>query len=294
MWRVRLYLCCKYAKFIGIIALALTLFSDLIIFKWLCLFAVAAVIEIGLSFSTLKCSIQQIIGMSIIKRKYGNNIPSYEDYKSDIEYSLPFEGEWTVINGCFTKEFSHSWDIPTQRYAYDFIMLDEEGKSYSGNSKQVNAYYCYNREILAPADGIVIKVEKNAKDTIILGNGRFFNRASHIAGNYIVIKHSDNEFSTLAHLKEDSIVVHVGDKVARGQKLATCGNTGNSSEPHLHFQLQNGVDFYNSLGLPVRFNNVIVSIPLNYDKIDPRPRMEVDKIPKGLITRGYNVLNNTM
>lgn len=291
MWKYRLYSFCKYAKYIGIISLFFTFFSDLVIFKWLCFFAVLVFIEIALSFSILKSSILQIIGINRVIRRYGDNIPSIDNYSSDIQYDLPFEGEWIVINGCFTKEFSHSWDIPTQRYAYDFIMLDESGKSYIDDSKQVENYYCYDKAILSPADGVVQEIVNNAEDSIILGNGKFFNRARHIAGNYIVIKHGENEYSTLAHLKRDSIVVKVGEKVLRGQKIATCGNTGNSTEPHLHFQLQDGLGSYDSAGLPIRFSNIQLNSHSIYGRMDSRPYMDLEKIPKGLITRGYNVSN---
>lgn len=52
-------------------------------------------------------------------------MPDIDSYNNDMEYSLPFEGEWAVVNGCYTKEFSHSWNIPTQRYAYDFLILND-------------------------------------------------------------------------------------------------------------------------------------------------------------------------
>ncbi len=68
----------------------------------------------------------------------------------------------------------------------------------------------------------------------------------------------------------------------------------NSTEPHLHFQLQNGRSFYYSAGLPIRFSKVNLSIPSNYKNIDPRPNMDISRVPEGLITRGYNVSNKEM
>lgn len=289
MWRYRLYFFSKYAKYIGVISLVITFFNDAMIFKWLCSFGLLVLVEMSLDFATHRCSLLQFIGIIKIEYKYGKNLPSIDNYDSDIKYDLPFEGEWTVINGCFTKAFSHSWDIPTQRYAYDFVILDESGKSYTDDQRQVQDYYCYDQPILSPADGLVVEVVNNAEDSIIFGNGKFFNRARHIAGNYLVIRHDENEYSTLAHLKRDSIVVKAGERVTRGQRLATCGNSGNSTEPHLHFQLQNGQSFYSSAGLPIRFSNIYLSNPTNYENIDSRPRMDKTDIPDGMITRGYNV-----
>lgn len=75
-------------------------------------------------------------------------------------------------------------------------------------------------------------------------------------GNYITIRHQEKEFSTLAHLMPGSITVALGQKVVRGQVIARCGNSGNTSEPHVHFQLNDGRSFLASAGLPIRFKNV--------------------------------------
>jgi hypothetical protein len=293
MLKYRLYLFCRYAKYVGILGLLLALFSDVKAFNLLCLLGLLVFVEIALTFSTFKCSLLQIIGILKVNKKYGDNPPNIENHPGEIQYILPFEGEWTIVNGCFTKEFSHSWDIPTQRYAYDFIMMDDSGRSYLGNFKKSDSYYCYDKAILSPADGVVEEVANESEDSLIIGNGKLFSRAKHIAGNYIVIKHTENEYSTLAHLKKDSILVKAGDKVHRGQKIAVCGNTGNSSEPHLHFQVQDGASFYHSAGIPIRFKNLKLNIQPNYLSMDPRPCMVIDKIPEGLITRGYRVSNYT-
>ncbi len=80
--------------------------------------------------------------------------------------------------------------------------------------------------------------------------------ASDVRGNYIVIQHSAQEYSTIAHIKKDSFCVKPGDKVFRGQVIARCGNSGNTSEPHIHFQIQQGKSFLFSAGLPIWFTNL--------------------------------------
>ncbi len=292
MRKYRLYVFCKYAKYVGVVGLVLAFFTHVKAFNWLCLLGLLVFVEVALEFSVFKCSFLQILGIIKVNKKYGNHAPDVDTYTSKTRFTLPFEGSWTIVNGCFTKEFSHSWDIPTQRYAYDFLLMDEGGQSYTGDPKDVKSYYCYDKAILSPADGVVVEIANESDDSLILGNGKFFSRAKHIAGNYIIIKHNEDEYSTLAHLKKDSMVVKVGDKVMGGQKIATCGNTGNSSEPHLHFQVQDGADFYASAGLPVRFASIKLNRQPNYNKMDPRPYMEIEKIPEGLITRGYCASNN--
>lgn len=290
--RYRVFYFCKYAKYIGLLGLPSLFTDNIIIFDLLWLFWLLAFVEIALDFSVFKCSIYQIFGIIKLKhKKFRKDIPSVENYNNNVKYSLPFKGEWVVVNGCFTKQFSHSWDIPTQRYAYDFLIL-KDGKSYENNPKSVEEYYCYNKSILAPADGVIVEVVNNAEDSFVFGNGRFYNRAKHIAGNYIVIQHDETEYSTLAHLKKDSITVKVGEQVIRGQIIAKCGNSGNSTEPHLHFQLQDGKSFYSSLGLPILFQNIKLWKPFKYNKFDNRLHMSQDDIPQGRVSRGYKVSSN--
>ncbi len=281
----------KYLWYIGILSILLSNFIDSNLFTYLSSLCLFAFVDFALHFAENKCSILQLIGMIYIKRKYKGNVPSIENYKNDVSYALPFSGEWMVVNGCTTKEYSHSWDIPTQRYAYDVIKLDANGKSYKNDYKNVENYFCYNEDILSPADGEVVEINNKSKESIILKNGKLISRANHIAGNYIVIKHSDREYSFLAHLKQHSIIVNVGEKVSKGQKIAKCGNTGNSTEPHLHFQLQNGKSFYTSVGLPIHFENIIIKESPQYDKYDAREHMNLDDVAKGYITRGFTVEN---
>lgn len=289
---IKLFYFLSKLYWIGCIGLIGTFFSDLKIFKFLCSFGLLVFLDMALNFSVWKCSMLQMVGMVVVQSKLKDNIPSVDNYKSEISYCLPFNESWVAVNGCFSKEYSHSWGIPTQRYAYDFIMLDERNASYKDDFKDVGNYYCYGKEILSPADGIVIEINNKSKDSLILGQGKFIAKSNHIAGNYIVIKHSENEYSTLAHLKKDSIKVMVGDTVSKGQIIALCGNSGNSTEPHLHVQLHTGQSFYNSVGLPIHFEDISVSKVNGYEKYDPRPHMDFENIPSGYVTRGFSFKND--
>lgn len=279
---------------VGIFGLVGSFFSDRMLFKVLTLFSLFVFLNIALDITLWRCSIKQIRGMSVIKKRFKDGLPSIDNYQSELSYSLPFKGQWTAVNGCFSKTYSHSWDILTQRYAYDFIILDEHAKSYAGAFDDVDSYHCYGQEIISPADGIIIEIEQRSKDSLILKNSRFIMRAKHIAGNYIVIKHGESEYSTLAHLKCGSIKVSVGDRVKKGQTLALCGNSGSSTEPHLHFQLQTGPSFYTSAGLPVRFDNIMIENHHKYETYDSRPHIAADDIPKGYVSRGFNYANKAV
>lgn len=141
---------------------------------------------------------------------------------------LPFWGIWKVSQG-HDGEHTHKegW-----RYAWDFEM-EYEGSEHSGNGDLVEEYYCFNKPVTAPADGVVVEVEGMHSDNSI-GDMDLENNW----GNSIVIMHDNDLYSQLSHLKEDSIKVIVGQNVKQGEVIASCGNSGRSPVPHLHMQLQ--------------------------------------------------------
>ena len=239
----------------------------------------------------LRQSLQQMWGIILLDCKYHGNLPDIKNYRTAVKYSLPFRGQWVVVNGGVNQNTSHSWEIPTQRYAYDFIILDENGKSYRGDETCPTSFYCYGQDILAPADGVVVEMQSRHPNSEIFPSRRASCKAHDIRGNYVLIQHAENEYSLLAHLKPDSICVNLGEQVKRGQKIAECGNTGNTSEPHLHFQIQAGRSFFNSPGLPVEFENITVMPFPNYEQFDDREKAENTNYPP-YITRGELVGNN--
>jgi len=238
----------------------------------------------------------QIAGNLFVKVAHGSKLPSDENYDCKVDYILPFEGKWTVFNGGVGKGISHSWDILPQRYAYDFIIMDDDGKSFSGDNKQLQSYHCYGKDLLAPADGIVVKISNKHRDSRVTG-AKVYCDTWDIRGNFIVIKHAENEFSFFAHLIPGSVTVRKGDKVKQGQVIAKCGNSGNTSEPHLHFQLQTGRSFFASAGLPISFVNINAQQKTNYGIADSRAPLKEPQEAKGngrvYIGRGLEVENGS-
>ncbi|MFN3983432.1 MAG: M23 family metallopeptidase [Caldilinea sp.] len=198
---------------------------------------------------TLHQSIGQFIaiGRSIIKSVV------YDDSTSFI---LPFEGFWKVYNGGVNKQTSHSWNLIGQRYAYDFVVVDDLGKTYQGAPNRPENYLAFGRPILAASDGTVVDVRNDIKDYHRAGTGWVDIKTPDIRGNYVVIEHSNHTYTLYAHLKSGSIKVKKGEIVVTGQKIGECGHSGHSSEPHLHFQLQDRADFYTAVSLPIRFKNI--------------------------------------
>lgn len=208
------------------------------------------------SFQFLFQNLAMLMSIPIVPLLHGFRLPNKDSFTPQCHYSLPFEGEWLVVNGGVDKETSHSWNMCSQRYAYDFFITDIEGKSYSTNRKELTDYYCYKAPVLAPADGIVMKIVEKYDDTPIGEVGEVDCAAPDVRGNHIIIQHNKHEYSMIAHLLEGSICVKPGDNVKRGEKIALCGNSGNTSEPHIHFQLQSGKSFVFSAGLPISFIDI--------------------------------------
>lgn len=193
----------------------------------------------------------QIGGAIVAFVRHGGRLPRPETYESPVTYTPPFEGEWTVGNGSPDERYSHSWVPVRQRYAYDFVITDDEGRTNDGRGG-VESFYCFNEPILSPAEGTVVRAKDGHRDHHRT-SGWIDPLQYRLAGNYVLIKHAENEYSLLAHLREGSICVSPGDHVERRQQIGRCGHSGNSSEPHLHFHVQDHGLPYVGAGLPIQF-----------------------------------------
>lgn len=142
---------------------------------------------------------------------------------------LPFIGEWTVTQA-HEGEYTHKGDW---RHAFDFMIVDDAGRTFRNDGYQLTDYYCYNKPVFAPADGFVEVIQDNIEDNIP-GQVNTVNNW----GNSIVIRHLNGLYTQISHLKKGSFKVHNGDYVHKGDLLAHCGNSGRSPEPHIHFQVQ--------------------------------------------------------
>lgn len=224
--------------------------------KLLWLFWLLGFIEIFCNFRIIYQGVLQLFGIPFIHIAHFSKLPNKENYRCKAKYQLPFDDEWLVANGSFEKELSHSWSIPTQRYAYDFLIIDDDGNTSKGDKTVLESYFCYGKNILAPADGVVIEIGSKFSDSKTFGDGTFDESVKDIRGNYIVTKHAHGEFSFIGHIRPQSIMVEEGQRVKSGDIIARCGNSGNTTEPHIHFHLQDGVSMFLSAGLPIEFVNI--------------------------------------
>lgn len=197
-----------------------------------------------------------------------------------ITVKFPLTGEWCAVNTPGYKVPSHGTDQLGQRYAYDFFQIDWDKKGYKFYKSpvlrslifgvQLRDTYCWSQPIYSPFDGEVIEAkdgleERNpvhmARDiAIVVKNGLFFrgeyNDDLHeVLGNFIILKKNDGVFCLIAHARTGSIKVSEGQVVKEGQEIAQVGHSGNSTAPHLHFQLMNKPNLMEAEGLPCCFKN---------------------------------------
>jgi hypothetical protein len=143
-----------------------------------------------------------------------------------------------------TPKTSHSWDVLGQRFALDFVQADAAFARHRGRGTHPGDDDCYDAPILAAADGIVVAVEQRIGLAPLLGWGVCDFTARSFIGNHVLIEHAEGEYALYAHLVKDSATVRPGDRVLHGQTIGRCGHTGHSTEPHLHFHLQDSADLF--------------------------------------------------
>jgi pimeloyl-ACP methyl ester carboxylesterase len=171
--------------------------------------------------------------------------------RSDVPLGLPFRGEWTVFWGGDRKKLNHHLDQPSQRRAADLVITAADGKTYRTDGKTNADYLDYGQPVLAVADGTVVTAIDGVPENEPGALNPFM-----APGNMIVLQHGPSLYSVYAHLQPGRLTVRPGAKVKRGATLGLCGNSGNSSEPHLHFQLQDGPAFEKSWGVEAVFPQV--------------------------------------
>jgi murein DD-endopeptidase MepM/ murein hydrolase activator NlpD len=210
---------------------------------------------------TVTQDLLQMAGGAASFLRHRGSFPDSESYEQQAPYRLPVDGTWTVVNGSPEREYSHSWIYPNQRYAYDVLVTDEDGRSRpEGTNTAVENYYCYDEPVVAPADGVVVDSFDAALEAS-RGGGFSHPLKRSIPGGHVVLKHADSEYSFLAHLRPGSVPVEPGQRVERGQVVGRCGHSGISSEPHLHFQIQDSPDFLTAASLPVQFDDIEIEYP---------------------------------
>ncbi len=186
-----------------------------------------------------------VIGSLAAFRTYPS---SYDARPSQVRFRLPLDGPVTVVWGGPTRRENYHAALPAQRWAYD-LLLTVDGRSFRGDGARLEDYYAFGQPVLAPAAGTSRAVQDGEPDGPI---GQW--RGWRAAGNYVVLEVAEGEFLFIAHLQNGSIAVAPGDHVEAGQVIGRVGNSGDSSEPHVHVHLQDTPTASLGEGIPMYFH----------------------------------------
>ena len=167
-------------------------------------------------------------------------------------------GPWLTANGPARETGHRRGMVPVegvpniaQRFAIDYVKLDDDNRTFTGDRLKNESYYAYRVDALAVADGIVVATKDSIPENIPGPTSRAVPiTLETVGGNYVIIDIGGGRYAFYAHLVPGSLRVKLGDRVRRGQVVGLVGNSGNSTEPHLHFHISDGVSPLGSEGIP--------------------------------------------
>ena len=189
-----------------------------------------------------------------------------------VEFPLRGEG-WVAVNSPADRIPSHGTNILGQRFAYDFLMADQRTRLHYHPAGWVRTFligvpthecHAWGQPVHAPFDGVIAqavdgfaersRVHPVREAVLAIKNGLTFTRARlpPILGNYVIVR-SREIFATFVHLAPGSVTVRDGQAVQVGEVIGRVGHTGNSTTPHLHFQLMDAADPTLARGVPCAF-----------------------------------------
>ncbi|MFI7320567.1 M23 family metallopeptidase [Streptomyces venezuelae] len=209
------------------------------------------------------------------------------DPPAPVEVEPPVAGRWSALNSPADKVPSHGTHYLAQTYAIDITAEPAEGPArpepvwFWPVARRGQAYPAFGEPLLAVADATVVHAEDGQRDHLsrssllgvlyfwlVEGVGRTLAGARRVIGNHVVLDLGEGTYALYAHVQRGSLAVRPGDKVSAGQRIGGCGNSGNSTEPHVHFQLMDGPDPETARGVPFSWRGV--GVPRNRETFTVR------------------------
>ena len=194
------------------------------------------------------------------------------DFAGPVLLDLPFRGRWQARNSPARRVPSHGTHRFGVTYAIDFVAVADDGRSAPRSWRSVLAveppeiFRGFGVPMLTPAAGTVVLTHDGVVDHVARRStlaqipyafgqvARVRAGAPAVAGNHVVLRlGSTGPYVLLAHLRRGSVRVAVGDELAVGVPVGQCGNSGNSTEPHVHLQATDSVAWETAVGLPIAF-----------------------------------------
>jgi hypothetical protein len=174
----------------------------------------------------------------------------------------PLKGTgWEAVNGPSNSSVHRRAAFPyngattiAERYAYDFVQLGDDGSAFKGDKANNSSWKSFGAEVFAVADGTVVDLLNGIPENVPLSPDRPVEITPRTSGgNSVTVDIGRGHFAFFAHLHPGSIRVAIGDHVRSGQVLGLLGNTGNSTNAHLHFHVSTAVRPGEGEGVPVVF-----------------------------------------
>ncbi|MEU0163309.1 M23 family metallopeptidase [Streptomyces sp. NPDC006261] len=221
--------------------------------------------------------------MAVLALQAGAGAPRGEPH-DPVEVATPVTGRWTALNSPADKVPSHGTHVYGQTYAIDIVAEPEvaDGEPPARPAfrwvwplfRRNRAFPAFGAPLLAVADGAVVAASDGQRDhlsrtslpalaylMLIEGNVRSVLGVHRVLGNHVILDLGDGTYAAYAHLRRGSLKVAAGDRVRAGQEIARVGNSGNTTEPHLHFHLMDGPDPDDARGVPFTWRGV--GVPAN-------------------------------
>ena len=175
-------------------------------------------------------------------------------------------GNWLAANGPDATSGHRRALVPVdgtpaiaQRFAIDWLIVDDSGRTHVGDALKNESYFAEGRDALAVADGVVAATKDGIPENVPGITSRAVPiTLETVGGNHVIVDIGRGRYAFYAHLKPGSLRVRPGDRVRRGQVLGLVGNSGNSTEPHLHFHVMDGTSPLGAEGVPYALDGFTV------------------------------------
>jgi hypothetical protein len=211
--------------------------------------------------------------------------PVMVDARGPVVLGAPLAGpNWAALGSCCDGPHRRAlypidgqW-LLAQRFAVDFNQLDEQNRPGRGDPSLPASFPTFGQPVLAVADATVVEAIDHYPD-LLVGESREEVTPVTAGGNRVVLDLGDGRYAVYAHLQSGSVMVRPGDRVRRGQQLASAGSSGTSGGPHLHFQVTDQPSVIVADGLPYVFDEFLLTgqtpplaevLPY-YDTLEPIP-----------------------
>ncbi|WP_114424347.1 M23 family metallopeptidase [Nocardioides houyundeii] len=202
--------------------------------------------------------------------------------REPIDLSYPFRGRWLTQNSPADRVPSHGTTLFATSYAIDFVPVDDDGRTAPVTlttllrPEPADRFPGFGRPVLAPASGTVVAVHDQAPDHdafrglpsvgyALTQRRRAAAGWEALAGNHVLIALPEGPVVALCHLQRGSVQVVPGQQLRVGEPLGRCGNSGNSTEPHVHLQAIDQPDVRRAGAVPLAFAG---RLPRNGEVVD--------------------------